>query len=374
MDAVLVIDQDLVTEAVRTLSLNTLTAYRNGVSLKWHDAELAVYLVYIFGEINKCTNSIHFLSDQADVGPSAGGKGRAAFCLAPATDKDKRKLIDYSEYSLTNHGEMLLALVQSGISAYPHRTVVIQFFETTARYGDFFKVRKGCIIPTLEAMVDARYELFLLAIDGRLIHLFLVRGLHSQSSTVRSRVFYLFHRFIKDTKNDIPVDLAVNLLDGIRDVLTIQVEIPDLEDTDQQSLLTEAVNNPGLFDAQLYIFETAGILVSLLYKASEQQAPLLLSIVKPLLDGLSTSLHATTKDPREVLPILEVHHIIMALGNIAKGFPDYPSPVTEGYILPPLDIFGQVAQAILVCLEAMNVFKVVRDAVCSVLRKKKVSG
>lgn len=53
MDSVLSIDQDLVTDAVRTLALNTLTAYRNGVSLKWNDAELAIYLVYIFGEINK---------------------------------------------------------------------------------------------------------------------------------------------------------------------------------------------------------------------------------------------------------------------------------------------------------------------------------
>lgn len=70
--------------------------------------------------------------------------------------KEKRKETDYSEYPLTRHGELLYALVQSGISAYPHRTVAMQFFETTARYGDFFKVRKDCIVPTLQAMVDAR--------------------------------------------------------------------------------------------------------------------------------------------------------------------------------------------------------------------------
>lgn len=58
MDSTLMIDPDLVTEAVRTLALNTLTAYQNGVSLKWNDAELAVYLVYIFGEINKCKPSL----------------------------------------------------------------------------------------------------------------------------------------------------------------------------------------------------------------------------------------------------------------------------------------------------------------------------
>ena len=53
MDSTLLIDPQLVTDSIRTLALNTLTAYRNGVTLKWNDAELAVYLVFIFGEINK---------------------------------------------------------------------------------------------------------------------------------------------------------------------------------------------------------------------------------------------------------------------------------------------------------------------------------
>jgi exportin-T len=51
---------------------------------------------------------------------------------------------------------MLAAAVQSGISAYPHTAVVMQFFEAVARYGDFFKVRRECIVPVLEAMVDVR--------------------------------------------------------------------------------------------------------------------------------------------------------------------------------------------------------------------------
>ena len=54
MDSVLSIDQDLVTEAVRTQALETLSAYRSGVAVKWHDAELAIYLIFIYGEINKC--------------------------------------------------------------------------------------------------------------------------------------------------------------------------------------------------------------------------------------------------------------------------------------------------------------------------------
>lgn len=88
----------------------------------------------------------------------AGSKGRQAFCQTPVdVAKEKRKETDYSAYPLTRHGEMLYALVQSGIAEYPHKTVTMQFYEAVARYGDFFKVRKDCIVPTLQAMVGPRY-------------------------------------------------------------------------------------------------------------------------------------------------------------------------------------------------------------------------
>ncbi|KAI0690003.1 ARM repeat-containing protein [Cytidiella melzeri] len=325
MDAVFVIDQVLVSEALCNLALSTMNAYKSGVHVKWHDAELAVYIVYIFGEINK-----------------TGTKGRTAFCQTPAeVAKEKRKDTDYSGYPLTRHGEMLYTLIQSGISAYPHKTVVMQFFETTSRYGDFFKVRKECIVPTLEAMVD-------------------VRGIHNPESSLRSRVFYLFHRFIKEDRNEISPELAAKLIDSIRDVLVIQVELPEL-DSAEQDLLVEAIKHPGIFDAQLYLFETVGTLVSLFYKTPEQRNDLLSSIVKPILDDLSRDLQAV-KGTEDVLPIVKVHHHIIALGNIAKGFPDFPSPVPDGYLLPPVEIFTQVAQAILVSLEALNIFRAIRDA------------
>ena len=88
---------------------------------------------------------------------AGGGKGRTAFCHTPVViDKERRKETDYSEYPLTKHGQMIYTLVQSGISRYQNKIVTMQFFETVARYGDFFKVRKECIVPALEAMVDGR--------------------------------------------------------------------------------------------------------------------------------------------------------------------------------------------------------------------------
>ena len=133
-------------------------------------------------------------------------------------------------------------------------------------------------------------------------------------------------------------------------------------------MLTEAIRNPGIFDSQLYVFETVGTLLSLLAKLPEQQSTVLLSVITPLMNDLSVNLQST-KSEQDFLPILKIHHTIMALGNIAKGFPDYPSPVPEGYTFPPLDVFAQISRAILMCLEAMSVFKVVRDAVC-ILRNK----
>ena len=60
MDSVLSIDQDLVVEAIRTHALRTLQIYASGTAIKWNDAELAIYLIFIFGEINKSMSGLTF--------------------------------------------------------------------------------------------------------------------------------------------------------------------------------------------------------------------------------------------------------------------------------------------------------------------------
>jgi hypothetical protein len=56
MESILATDADLVINAIRTLVINTLTTHQNGGSLEWQDAELAIYLVFILGDINKSTS------------------------------------------------------------------------------------------------------------------------------------------------------------------------------------------------------------------------------------------------------------------------------------------------------------------------------
>lgn len=60
MDSILTIQPDLVTTTVRALVLATLSRYSSGVQVEWNDAELAVYLVYIFGEISKSGHHCFF--------------------------------------------------------------------------------------------------------------------------------------------------------------------------------------------------------------------------------------------------------------------------------------------------------------------------
>jgi exportin-T len=176
-------------------------------------------------------------------------------------------------------------------------------------------------------------------------------------------VFYLFHRFIKELRNEIPADISPNILDSMRDLLVIVAEIPEPEEP-EMDILTEAIRNSS-FDSQLYLFESVGILCSLISKTPAEQSTVLLSLVKPLMDDLSVSFQAfRTNGASDLVSVVKVHHIIMALGNIAKGFPDYPTSTPQNGITLLMEVFVEMTQAILVCLKAMNVFKPIRDAVC----------
>ena len=159
--------------------MSTLSTYEAGRAsnpsggISWQDAELAVYLVFLFGEFRgKGTHlSLYWLV----LVPKAIYRypsGKMNFVQMPpeiAADKLKRKAVDLESCPLTAHGELMHTLVRSNIASYPHIAVRSQFFEVVGRYLDFFKVRRSCVIPVLEALVDERWVFPLSALD--VIHL-----------------------------------------------------------------------------------------------------------------------------------------------------------------------------------------------------------
>lgn len=86
------------------------------------------------------------------------------------------------------------------------------------------------------------------------------------------------------------------------------------------------------------------------------------SITNPLLTSLQQSIQTPISGPQDILPILQAHHVIRALGSVSKGFPDAPQPTP---VPPPawIMVLKQVAEAILLSLEAMNQHRAIRDAV-----------
>ncbi|KAJ3898859.1 hypothetical protein F5879DRAFT_994338 [Lentinula edodes] len=134
--------------------------------------------------------------------------------------------------------------------------------------------------------------------------------------------------FMKDNRNDIPLEFVPNISQSIRDLLAIEVLIPEPDEIE----------------------------VDLLADAKK----LSLSFVKPLMDDLSCALRGSASsyikefasggsglEGSEIVPVAQLHHLMMALGSIAQGFPDYPFPLPDDYILPPVDVFTKIAQAIL---------------------------
>lgn len=70
--------------------------------------------------------------------------------------QSKPETVDYSQYPLTPLGQLLVLCMSSGVSSYPHPSVVLQYFEICVRYVDFWKSKAGAVHPVFEAMLDSR--------------------------------------------------------------------------------------------------------------------------------------------------------------------------------------------------------------------------
>jgi hypothetical protein len=69
-------------------------------------------------------------------------------------------------------------------------------------------------------------------------------------------------------------------------------------------------------------------------------------------------------DLESLTVFVRLHHDMITLGQIARGFPDLPQILPEDYTLPPEAVFQQMVEAVLVTLDAMSNYKIIRDAVC----------
>ncbi|XP_077326216.1 exportin-T [Lithobates pipiens] len=192
LDRLAQVSPELLLASVRRVFNSTL---QNWQTAPFMEVEVAIRLLYMLGEAIPASHGAHFCGD--------------------ATKASALQ-------------DMMRTLVTSGVSAYNHASVTLEFFETVVRYEKFFTVEPIHIPNILMAFLDHR-------------------GLRHSSPKVRSRTSYLFSRFVKSLHKHMNT-FVEDILSRIQDLLELSPP-----ENGFQTLLSS--------DDQLFIYETAGVLI-----------------------------------------------------------------------------------------------------------------
>lgn len=137
--------------------------------------------------------------------------------------------------------------------------------------------------------------------------------------------------------------------------------MPDEASNSDMSSNEDGQSADALFGGQLQLFEAAGCCASAPSVTAEIQAALAKSIIEPLSTGIVQNLDAARQgDERS---ILQVHHLMMALGTLARGFSDW----VPGNSRPPVhqqvsDVFTAASESILNALASTKASMNIRSA------------
>ncbi|KAJ3215282.1 pre-tRNA nuclear export protein [Dinochytrium kinnereticum] len=242
--------------------------------------------------------------------------------------------------------EMVRSMIRSRVSTYQHPMIPNIYFDNVVKYGDFVGAYPDFLPEILESFVDRR-------------------GLHHQNAAIRSRIYYLFLRFVKDNKN-LRQRLSVftsGIIYSIQDVLRVEPpRMPQVSRSQANRFETPAT----LFDSQLYVFEAAGYLISLDDVDVQKQEELLKLIVGPLMVSLQEFLEKETLPPtsmpNNVIVAQYVRQLISAIGSVGKGFPDWDRVNKKAGLPLWVAVFKQGLHLIILALERLNEQESIREA------------
>jgi exportin-T len=259
------INEELYVGYIHSFVMDTFNKYKAGTELNWRDVELCLYVLYSYGEALSKSAMQFILNDNNET-------------LAPL-------------------GELVSEMVSCNISAYPHPSTAMQYFENISRYYPFFEHRPDQLPQVLQSFVDSR-------------------GLHHSVKQIRTRCWYLFKKFVKDLQPKMG-PYVETVLSSIGDLLTVEAE-PVVESNTMDGT---PVPSASTFDSQLYLFETVGLLISCDNVDPIKQTEYLKIVLEPLVDGIQKAVSQQQFNPEDELFMLQLHHYIMAVGSVAKGRP-----------------------------------------------------
>ncbi|EFE31686.1 uncharacterized protein ARB_01285 [Trichophyton benhamiae CBS 112371] len=259
--------------------------------------------------------------------------------------------------------EMMLVMVESGewlvtyswlkffrivtdnnpldVRSFNHPATQLQYMEICVRYSAFFEHHSHLLLGVLEGFL---------------------RLAHHQMLKVRTRSWYLFHRLVKHLRAFVG-NVAQTVVEALSDLLTINAEVPG-DNSDGDDLSSEDIggSRDTVFTSQLYLFEAIGTICSTA-SSVEKQVYFAQSIMNPIFMDMEKNLPAAQANDERA--ILQIHHDIMALGTLAKGYSDWVPGSTSPQTPPPPEVsetFGQVSEATLVALESLKNSFTIRTA------------
>ncbi|KAL9485157.1 hypothetical protein ACSS6W_003946 [Trichoderma asperelloides] len=317
------IDQNLYMDVLSNLVATTFqTLDQQGSHMDWRDLDLALHEMYLFGELALPNQGL-------------GTKNQ------PSTEASERLVV------------MMQKMVESvdvGIANFSHPAIVLQYMEICVRYCVVFETHSQYIPQVLENFV-------------RLVHHNHVR--------IKTRSWYLFHRFIKHLRSRVG-NVAETVIQSIGDLLPIKAEVPGEDADDDMSSDESDHSADALFTSQLYLFEAIGCISSTHSTPAENQALYARSVMDPLFQDMEV--HLPRAKGGDAQANLQIHHIVMALGTLAHGFSDWtPGSTAANQHGPPdklvSDEFSRAAEAILIALRELNSSAEIRTACRSAFSK-----
>ncbi|KAF2086209.1 Exportin-T [Saccharata proteae CBS 121410] len=303
------VDEGLYIETLSNKIAGILTSFDSQNSgMSWRDVELALHEMFLFGELAVRNGGMYAKREPSSIASA--------------------RLI-----------EMMAKMVESNVASSDRFPVIpLQYMEICVRYAAFFEQNPSLIPKVLENFV---------------------RLIHSQHPKLRLRSWYLFFRFSKQLKAHVG-GVSQTIIQAIGDLLTIKAELPDDNGSDDMSS-DDGQSPDAEFNSQLYLFEAIGCISSPSNVPTEHKVMYAQSVMNPIFSDLEQNL-APAKGGDE-RAITQIHHLIMAIGTLARGFSDW-MPGAHGSP-PPVEVsaeFARAAEVVLVALESLHSSMAVRTA------------
>lgn len=226
------------------------------------------------------------------------------------------------------------------VAGFSHPAIRLKSMEIFVRYPAFFEVHTNLIPQALESFIKC---------------------IHDSHPRVKSRSWYQFLRFVKNLRQHMG-EITQTILGAFSDLLVIRAELPaDANEEDDMSS-ESGKNDDATFDTQLHLFETVGVLSSAPGLPVDRQKTFITSVLDPLFADIQA--HLPSAENGDARAALQIHHDIMALGTVGKGYSDWGSNAKIS--TPPPEIvvneFVRATEAILIALERLSKVSTVREA------------